>query len=210
MMQLLEIPRLTNKLQALIFMRTFNGFISELSASAEILNAGCKEICTNMALRRLLEIVLVVGNKLNRSKARGFRIASVRKLNDTRSTVDPKNTIVHFVAKTVSSTCAELKVPLAGMIAPIAGAESISREWLNSEEQALANDMKLLVDEAARCTGADEKGLRASLLQFAHDAQPQMSTLKEQVGAANDAFCFTAVHFGEDPASAGLKPGEEP
>ena len=34
---------------------------------ADTLTDGCKEICTNTSIRRLLEIVLVVGNKLNRS-----------------------------------------------------------------------------------------------------------------------------------------------
>jgi hypothetical protein len=206
-MQLLDVPRLSNKLQALLFTRSFEQFVVSLSTSADALSKGCEAVCTSTALLRVLEVVLVIGNALNKSQVRGFKLESLYKLKDTRATTNPKYNLVHFVARTLHATSQELCEPLEALLAPVAAAESVSQTWLMAEAAAVSGDFKLVIEEATRCSSAEETGLRAKLLQFAHDTQPRLEALQASIRSAEQAFGYTATQFGEDPSSGSLTPG---
>ena len=51
-------------------------------------------------LRRVLEIVLAFGNYMNRGQrgnASGFKVVSLNKIGDTKSSIDRKVTLLHYL-----------------------------------------------------------------------------------------------------------------
>lgn len=85
----MDIPRLTQRLQSLIFYKSFTLELSEVEPDLDIVISACEEIKNSNLLKRLLQHVLVLGNYLNgstfRGGARGFKIGSLLTLKETRA-----------------------------------------------------------------------------------------------------------------------------
>ena len=68
---------------------------------------GSKEVARSKKLKKLLEIILALGNYMNRGQrgnAVGFRISSLNRLSDTKSS-SKNTTLLHYLVDTL-----ELKV----------------------------------------------------------------------------------------------------
>lgn len=68
---------------------------------------GSKEVARSKKLKKLLEIILALGNYMNRGQrgnAVGFRISSLNRLSDTKSSTK-NTTLLHYLVDTL-----ELKV----------------------------------------------------------------------------------------------------
>ena len=55
-------------------------------------------------MKRILEVVLAFGNYMNRgnrSNALGFRVNSLNKMVDTKSSIDKKITLIHYLLTTI-------------------------------------------------------------------------------------------------------------
>ena len=73
--------------------------ISELIYFTDILE-GSKQLYASRKIRKLLEIVLALGNymnKGNRGNAFGFKISSLNKIQDTKSSQDRDITMLHYL-----------------------------------------------------------------------------------------------------------------
>lgn len=69
--------------------------------TADILEA-CKQLQLSKRIRKLLEIVLAFGNymnKGNRGNAFGFKISSLSKIQDTKSSADREITLLHYLVE---------------------------------------------------------------------------------------------------------------
>lgn len=88
-----------------------------------------RDLIRSRQLKKLLEIVLAFGNYMNRGQrgnASGFRVASLNKIIDTKSSVNRRTTLLHYLAN-----LAENKVELLRTVAVFMSATSIAyRELL--------------------------------------------------------------------------------
>jgi len=60
-----------------------------------------RDVIRSRQLKKLLEIVLAFGNYMNRGQrgnASGFRVASLNKIVDTKSSVNRRTTLLHYLA----------------------------------------------------------------------------------------------------------------
>ncbi|KAL4439922.1 hypothetical protein ABPG75_002923 [Micractinium tetrahymenae] len=82
-----DVPRLV---QALIFIRQFEGLCREAREGMETLAEACEQVRRSSRLRRVLATVLAAGNQLNagtpRGGAGGLKLESLLKLNDVKVT----------------------------------------------------------------------------------------------------------------------------
>ena len=63
-----------------------------------------KELHRSNRIKRVLEIILAFGNYMNRGNrgnASGFKIQSLNKMVDTKSSIDKKVTLIHHLASVV-------------------------------------------------------------------------------------------------------------
>ena len=63
-----------------------------------------REVARSRRLRKLLEIVLALGNYMNRGargNANGFRLASLNRLVDTKSSSHKGMTLLHYLVQVV-------------------------------------------------------------------------------------------------------------
>ena len=66
----------------------------------------CNELMGSQKLRKVLEVVLAFGNIMNRGNrgnAYGFKLSSLNKVIDTKSSADKDMTLLHYVGKTLET-----------------------------------------------------------------------------------------------------------
>lgn len=102
LMSLLDVPLLSERLQGMLLMRTFNEEAGELGPQLHDILHASKTLRHNNSFHKLLEVVLLVGNYMNASNnkkgAFGFKLSFLDKLKNTK-TVDNKQTLLHFIAR---------------------------------------------------------------------------------------------------------------
>uniref|UniRef100_A0AAQ6A1J6 Dishevelled associated activator of morphogenesis 1b n=1 Tax=Amphiprion ocellaris TaxID=80972 RepID=A0AAQ6A1J6_AMPOC len=88
------------RLQSLYFKKKFAERIAEIKPKVEALTKASKEILQSRNLRQLLEVVLAFGNYMNkgqRGNAYGFKVSSLNKIGDTKSSIDKNITLLHYL-----------------------------------------------------------------------------------------------------------------
>ncbi|KAK4286047.1 hypothetical protein QN277_002658 [Acacia crassicarpa] len=101
---LVDIPFAFKRMEALLFMSTFQ---EDLTATKELfatLEVACKELRSSRLFLKLLEAVLKTGNRMNdgtyRGGAQAFKLDTLLKLSDVKGT-DGKTTLLHFVVQEI-------------------------------------------------------------------------------------------------------------
>ena len=101
-----SIPRYEQRLCALYFKKTLDERLSFLRPSMDTITEACRELKSSQRLCRVLEMVLAFGNFMNsgmRGNAVGFRISSLNKITDTKSSSDKDITLLHYLIKMLDS-----------------------------------------------------------------------------------------------------------
>ncbi|GKV22794.1 hypothetical protein SLEP1_g32620 [Rubroshorea leprosula] len=98
------IPSAFKRVNAMLFRSNYEAEILQVKEYLQTLEAGCKELRTQGLFIKLLEAILKAGNRMNagttRGNAQAFKLTSLRKLSDVKST-DGKTTLLHFVVEEV-------------------------------------------------------------------------------------------------------------
>uniref|UniRef100_A0A8D3CMQ2 Disheveled-associated activator of morphogenesis 1 n=1 Tax=Scophthalmus maximus TaxID=52904 RepID=A0A8D3CMQ2_SCOMX len=88
------------RLQSLYIKKKFAERIAEIKPKVEALTKASKEILHSKNLKQLLEVVLAFGNYMNkgqRGNAYGFKVSSLNKIADTKSSIDKNITLLHYL-----------------------------------------------------------------------------------------------------------------
>ncbi|KAK7113403.1 hypothetical protein V1264_012699 [Littorina saxatilis] len=100
------------RLKALLFKANFKEKIEELKESLRSIRLASSELRHSKKLARLLELILAMGNYMNKGNTRvgeaaGFRITFLTQLDITK-TADGKSTFLHVLAETCYNKFADL------------------------------------------------------------------------------------------------------
>eukprot|EP01128_Nolandella_sp_AFSM9_P002660 TRINITY_DN1303_c0_g2_i2.p1 TRINITY_DN1303_c0_g2~~TRINITY_DN1303_c0_g2_i2.p1 ORF type:complete len:603 (+),score=199.79 TRINITY_DN1303_c0_g2_i2:256-1809(+) len=104
---LMKIPMYAQRLKCWRFVRNFEAENSELEVEMLKIQKGIRCIRANRHFKRVLEIVIAVGNFMNHGtrsgETVGFDIASLSKLAETRASVSANGTLMDFIITTVET-----------------------------------------------------------------------------------------------------------
>ncbi len=103
---ILRIPRYPQRLRTLFFIKTCSERVAEIQPKVEDLIFGCDELANSQKLKKVLEIVLALGNAMNRGNrgnAYAFKLSCLNRMVDTKSSVDKDMTLLHYVIKTLEN-----------------------------------------------------------------------------------------------------------
>lgn len=110
---IISFPRIKKRLFCMVFREKFESEANEILKALCTLHTAAMEVVASPRLRRVLAIVLNIGNLLNgatsRGMARGFRIAILLKLREVRSSSGSDfGTLLHFVAHVLAEAGEDL------------------------------------------------------------------------------------------------------
>ncbi|KFO27005.1 Disheveled-associated activator of morphogenesis 2 [Fukomys damarensis] len=95
-----RIDHYQQRLQALFFKKKFQERLAEAKPKVEAILLASQEVTRSKRLKQMLEVVLAVGNFMNKGQrggAYGFRVASLNKIADTKSSIDRNISLLHYL-----------------------------------------------------------------------------------------------------------------
>lgn len=218
---LLEIPRCSMRLKVLLFQQKFDGIVKEMLDTYEKLLEGAIALHESEKLKKVMQVVLSVGNYLNqgkRQKALGFRLTALSKLNDTKST-DNKQTLLDFVVDymeklrikegeviqdAIVTPKGEREPPqsyLQDLTEPLHIASQIDWKALNEEKETLLIGLHEVDKELQSIVDIDDDDGMAAFKQimteFLTHAHKRTTKLKNKVEEVQDETEAVIEYFGD-------------
>uniref|UniRef100_A0A672YTB9 Disheveled-associated activator of morphogenesis 1-like n=1 Tax=Sphaeramia orbicularis TaxID=375764 RepID=A0A672YTB9_9TELE len=192
------------RLQSLYFKKKFAERLSEVKPKIKALSLASKEVVQSSSLRQLLELVLAFGNYMNkgqRGNAFGFKVSSLNKIADTKSSIDKNLTLLHYMI-----TVLEKKYPKATSFSEelqnVPEAAKINMTVLEKEIGNLRSGLKSVEAELQYQQTQSSQGPVDKFIsvvgQFITVATFSFADVEESLSEAKELFEKALRHFGED------------
>ncbi|NXW08852.1 DAAM2 protein, partial [Fregetta grallaria] len=210
---LFEMSRINHyqqRLQSLYFKKKFAERVAEVKPKVEgntsllsAIRAGSKAVLQSSSLQQLLEVVLAFGNYMNkgqRGNAFGFKISSLNKIADTKSSIDKNITLLHYLI-----TIVEKKYPkvlrLHEELRDIPQAAKVNMTELEKEINTLRSGLRAVETELdfqkSQVQQTGDKFVSV-VSQFITLASFSFSDVEDLLMEAKELFSKAVKHFGED------------
>ncbi|NXA35673.1 DAAM1 protein, partial [Eudromia elegans] len=216
---LFEMSRINHyqqRLQSLYFKKKFAERVAEVKPKGlgmcggyirvcvlAAIRAGSKAVLQSSSLQQLLEVVLAFGNYMNkgqRGNAFGFKISSLNKIADTKSSIDKNITLLHYLI-----TIVEKKYPkvlrLHEELRDIPQAAKVNMTELEKEINTLRSGLRAVETELdfqkSQVQQAGDKFVSV-VSQFITLASFSFSDVEDLLMEAKELFSKAVKHFGED------------
>ncbi|NXY75584.1 DAAM2 protein, partial [Glareola pratincola] len=211
---LFEMSRINHyqqRLQSLYFKKKFAERVAEVKPKGVMshtsllsaIRAGSKAVLQSSSLQQLLEVVLAFGNYMNkgqRGNAFGFKISSLNKIADTKSSIDKNITLLHYLI-----TIVEKKYPkvlhLHEELRDIPQAAKVNMTELEKEINTLRSGLRAVETELdfqkSQVQQTGDKFVSV-VSQFITLASFSFSDVEDLLMEAKELFSKAVKHFGED------------
>uniref|UniRef100_A0A2K5U913 Formin like 2 n=1 Tax=Macaca fascicularis TaxID=9541 RepID=A0A2K5U913_MACFA len=194
MMQFSKIERLMQKMTIMAFIGNFAESIQMLTPQLHAIIAASVSIKSSQKLKKILEIILALGNYMNSSKrgaVYGFKLQSLDLLLDTKST-DRKQTLLHYISNVVKEKYHQVSL-FYNELHYVEKAAAVSLENVLLDVKELQRGMDLTKREY---TMHDHNTL---LKEFILNNEGKLKKLQDDAKIAQDAFDDVVKYFGENP-----------
>uniref|UniRef100_A0A8C4ES93 Formin-like 3 n=1 Tax=Dicentrarchus labrax TaxID=13489 RepID=A0A8C4ES93_DICLA len=186
-----KIERLTQRMNIITFVGNFTDNVGMLTPQLNAIIAASGSVKSSPKLKKMLEIILALGNYMNSSKrgcVYGFKLQSLDLLLDTKST-DRKMTLLHYIALIVKEKYPEL-ANFHNELHFVDKAAAVSLENVLLDVRELGKGMDLIRRE---CSLHDHSVLKG----FIQGSDSQLDKLQKDAKTAEEAFNNVVNYFGE-------------
>ncbi|XP_038865661.1 disheveled-associated activator of morphogenesis 1-A-like isoform X3 [Salvelinus namaycush] len=191
------------RLQSLYFKKKFAERIVEVKPKVEALTRASKEMLQSRNLKQLLEVVLAFGNYMNkgqRGNAYGFKVSSLNKIADTKSSIDKNITLLHYLI-----TILEQKYPKVAVfqeeLQSVPEAAKVNMTELEKDINNLRSGLKSVEMELDFQRGLPQVSgdkFVSVVSHFITVASFSFSEVDDSLTEAKELFLKAVQHFGED------------
>lgn len=191
------------RLQSLYFKKKFAERIAEIKPKVEALTKASKEVLHSRNFKQLLEVVLAFGNYMNkgqRGNAYGFKISSLNKIADTKSSIDKNITLLHYLITILEKKYSKVML-FQEELKNVPEAAKVNMTELEKEINNLRSGLKSVESELDfQKKRPQEYGDKfvSVVSQFITVASFSFSDVEDSLGEAKELFIKTVKHFGED------------
>ncbi|KAI9209295.1 formin family protein [Polychytrium aggregatum] len=223
-----SISRYGERLKALTFMTAYEEYIDDVENLIAWLKNASEDVRDSAKFKELLRIILALGNYLNagqRGGAYGFKLGSILKLGDTKSTIsNRKHTLLHYLTELVEKKFptatgfekelehvqdgSKVTIPAIRQLLKTVKDELKSIETLieklkgeGGAKPAVASksNAPLSPDSDARSPTPKPLSFVEIIQQFYDKAVKTLELLDEKFKAAEETYNEVVVRYGEDP-----------
>uniref|UniRef100_UPI00358F2427 protein diaphanous homolog 3-like n=1 Tax=Myxine glutinosa TaxID=7769 RepID=UPI00358F2427 len=201
MVEMCEIPLLSERFEMLIAVRELPEQIGCLNKLTARLLHCCDELSCSPSFPAILHHILIIGNTLNPQSVKGFRLNSLNKLQEMRST-DKTCSLLHFLLRQLKLHQQDLlefpqEIPHIGR-SPTASIQGITAELdvVNQAVEKLAKYHKEFTKTKIMC-GQIETDFLDELKDKISELQSDVCKLQEQRSQLHIKYSSLMVWFGE-------------
>uniref|UniRef100_UPI00398F3194 disheveled-associated activator of morphogenesis 1 n=1 Tax=Pristiophorus japonicus TaxID=55135 RepID=UPI00398F3194 len=198
-----RIPHYQQRLQSLYFKKKFAERVAEVKPKVEAIRSSSKEVLQSKNLKQLLEVVLAFGNYMNkgqRGNAYGFKLSSLNKIADTKSSIEKNITLLHYLITILEKQYPKV-VNVHDDLHSIPDAAKVNLIELEKEFSSLRSGLKAVENELEyqKSQPAQSGDKFASVVsQFITVASFSFSDVEDLLLEAKDLFNKAVKHFGEE------------
>ncbi|CAM4692635.1 unnamed protein product [Leuciscus chuanchicus] len=191
------------RLQSLYFKKKFAERIAEIKPKVEALIKASKEVLHSRNLKQLLEVVLAFGNYMNkgqRGNAYGFKISSLNKIADTKSSIDKNITLLHYLITILEKKYSKVML-FSEELQNVPEAAKVNMTELEKEINNLRSGLKSVESELEYQKKSPQQfgdKFVSVVSQFITVASFSFSDVEDSLGEAKELFLKVVKHFGED------------
>ncbi|NXL76585.1 DAAM2 protein, partial [Leptocoma aspasia] len=197
-----RIDHYQQRLQALFFKKKFPERLAEAKPKVEAILLASKELIRSKRLRQLLEVVLAFGNYMNkgqRGSAYGFKVSSLNKIADTKSSIDRNITLLHYLIMIFEKNYPDI-LDIQSELQHLPEAAKVNLVELEKEVNNLKTGLKAVETEL----DYQKRRMRESgdrfvpvMSDFITVASFSFSELEDLLNEARDKYAKALKHFGE-------------
>uniref|UniRef100_A0A8C4NGJ5 Dishevelled associated activator of morphogenesis 2 n=2 Tax=Eptatretus burgeri TaxID=7764 RepID=A0A8C4NGJ5_EPTBU len=198
-----RISHYQQRLQALFFKKKFAERLGESKPKVEAILMASREVVRSRRLRHLLEVVLAFGNYMNkgqRGNAYGFRISSLNKIVDTKSSSDRNINLLHYLITILERKFADV-INIQNDLQNVPEAAKVNLTELDKEMSNIRLGLRALEEElnfqSTHPTSPGDKFVPV-MSDFITVASFGFSELEDQLTEAKEKFNKAIGHFGEE------------
>merc|ERR1712062_157694 len=200
--EIAQIPRYEEKLKAIHYRKTFEERLQLSIDQVDAIQRASTELYESKAVSRLFEVILALGNYMNkgaRGNSPGFKLSSLSKLKDTKST-DGKQNLLNYIVYHMDKKYKNPSIPeLQDQTKSIKTAKSIDMKDLRSEMKKLQSGLELANKEVE--ASKIEQTEVPTLTSFCFAANIELEKFTQKWTQMDEKLKKTAKHFGENPGT---------
>ncbi|NWR08765.1 DAAM2 protein, partial [Paradoxornis webbianus] len=197
-----RIDHYQQRLQALFFKKKFPERLAEAKPKVEAILLASKELIRSKRLKQLLEVVLAFGNYMNkgqRGSAYGFKVSSLNKIADTKSSIDRNITLLHYLIMIFEKNYPDI-LDIHSELQHLPEAAKVNLVELEKEVNNIKTGLKAVETEL----DYQKRRMRESgdrfvpvMSDFITVASFSFSELEDLLNEARDKYAKALKHFGE-------------
>ncbi|XP_023932548.1 delphilin isoform X2 [Lingula anatina] len=215
--QISRVPGFQQRLQALLFKVNFAEKVEEVKESLKCMKKASQELRQSKKLAKVLELVLAMGNHLNKGNQRvgqaaAFRIKFLTELDITK-TSDNRSTFLHVLANAVHDNFPDV-LKMRDELPSVPDAAKVSQQTISedlAELRKVLQDAKSIVDkirdisEAVTKAGSQrqmmgcEDRFQEVMGHFISSASDEIQSLFSLQNSTLEEYNEMVKYFGEDP-----------
>ncbi|XP_052742171.1 disheveled-associated activator of morphogenesis 1-A isoform X3 [Bicyclus anynana] len=205
-----KIPHYSQRVRTLLFKKKFSGAVAEASSRASVVLRAARDMTRSRRLRALLEIVLALGNYMNRGargNASGFRLTSLNKLADTKSSVTRNTTLLHYLVELLETQFKDVLL-LEEDLPHVRAAAKVCAEQLERDVGALRAGLREVAREldyhasASASASAPGDAFVPVMREFHAHAVCSFTQLEDLFQDMKSRLEACAHAFGEEPSAS--------
>ncbi|KAM7318541.1 hypothetical protein ACRRTK_021653 [Alexandromys fortis] len=197
-----RIDHYQQRLQALFFKKKFQERLAEAKPKVEAILLASRELTLSKRLKQMLEVVLAIGNFMNKGQrggAYGFRVASLNKIADTKSSIDRNISLLHYLIMILEKHFPDI-LNMPAELRHLSEAAKVNLAELEKEVGNLRRGLQAVEVELEyqKCQARDPNDKFVPVMtDFITVSSFSFSELEDQLNEARDKFAKALTHFGE-------------
>ncbi|NXE48618.1 DAAM2 protein, partial [Casuarius casuarius] len=198
-----RIDHYQQRLQALFFKKKFPERLAEAKPKVEAILLASKELIRSKRLKQLLEVVLAFGNYMNkgqRGSAYGFKVSSLNKIADTKSSIDRNITLLHYLIMIFEKNYPDI-LDIQSELQHLPEAAKVNLVELEKEVNNIKTGLKAVeaeLDYQKRRMRESGDRFVPVMSDFITVASFSFSELEDLLNEARDKYAKALKHFGEN------------
>ncbi|KAL5278203.1 DAAM2 family protein [Megaselia abdita] len=199
-----KIPHYEQRLRSLHYKKRFMVTINDLTPRIFNVMEASREVARSRRFKKLLELVLALGNYMNRGargNASGFRLTSLNRLGDTKSSAAKGTTLLHYLVQIIDTKFKDI-YKLEEDMPHVRHASKVSLAEMDKDIQMLRSGLVEVSREIEfhRSAGPAQQGDRflPVMREFHAQASVRFAELEDQFQDMKTRFDRAVRLFGED------------
>jgi len=202
-LEITKVNKLEAKLKAFGNKMAYPNKLTDLTADVHTIDQACVETLESKSLMSIFEYILMFVNFLNsgtnRAGVSGFKLNTLAKLRDAKTT-DNKQNMIHVLVKFMEDKHPEL-LKFPEEIAHVMDVSKVAGAQLEGDINSLAKsvrEVEAAVKEVSEADIPDKEPFVTIMTKFLEHATQEVESLKEQHKRMKDHFIEVIKYFGED------------